>query len=94
MDEPVPPVPPNNVIHLKSRTLRVLGGDRFVYDVVALGADYAVTFKGTAITRHPTREAALENAQLIAKNFWATGRRTMVRVIEADGTISPIAAFG
>ncbi len=69
-------------------------GQRFVYDVQRWNVAFAVTFQGKAITRHDSLQAALENARLIAGNFWAMGQPTMVRLINDDRTISPIVSFG
>jgi hypothetical protein len=72
----------------------VLQDERFVYDVRRWPPGFAVTFKGTAITRHDTLEASVENARLIAANFWALGRRTLVRSIDDNDAITIISSFG
>jgi hypothetical protein len=74
--------------------LPVETGRRFVYDVEPLGSGFAVTFEDSVITRHPDRSAAVANARLIAANFWRQGIPTLVRVIDPDGAIQPIVAFG
>jgi hypothetical protein len=81
---------PENLIGRKP----VETGRRFVYDVKARRGGYAVTFEGAEITRHPDRQTAVDNARLIAGNFWARGVPTLVRTVEDDGTITPIISFG
>ena len=66
----------------------------FIYDVTTMPQGYGVTFDGKVLTRHQTRDEAVENARRIAGNMWTNGIPSVVRVIGEDGTISPHSAFG
>lgn len=97
MNEPDPDLPPG-VVRLHPRPDRP-GGPihrrrRFVYDVDFREGRYVVVFQGQVITTHADQVSALENARLIAGNFWSEGIPTSVRVIERDGSISPVVSFG
>ncbi|WP_293681069.1 hypothetical protein [uncultured Phenylobacterium sp.] len=67
---------------------------RFVYDVDLLDGEYVVVFRGKVLTRHESRDAAISNARLIASNFWLRGIPTAVRVVETNGSVSPVVSFG
>ena len=100
-----PPLLPDeiNVIPLHGRSRSpanpigftpILNHERFVFDVRRCAPDFGVVFKDRVIARRPSEAAALENARLIASNHWSFGRRTLVRRIDDDGTITVIVAFG
>jgi hypothetical protein len=67
---------------------------RLVYDVRRWNLGYAVTFQGAPLTQHASLDAAIANARLIASNFWAMGKPTLVRVVNDDQSISPVISFG
>ncbi len=86
--EPRAPAAPLPVMTIR------LNARRFVYDVRRWDDAFAVTFEGKPITRHASVETAVQNARLIASNFWAMGQPTAVRVVNADQTITPVCSFG
>lgn len=100
MEDPNSELPPG-VVRLRPRTANenrtaasASAQRRFVYDVDFQDGRHVVRFEGKVLTSHADQASAIENAKLIASNFWSTGISAAVRLVEVDGALTEIVSFG